>query len=125
MALTVGTRAQRSHTVTGDDTAIALGSGDVPVLGTPRALAWCEEASVLAVADGLEPGSTTVGVHVDLEHLLASPVGAQAVAEAVVHAVDGRRVVVTVRLTDADGRLLAAGRVTRAIVDRERFLRMA
>ena len=59
-----------AHTVTSDDTAIALGSGDVPVLATPRAVALVEEAACTALIGHLDPDHTTVGVHIELDHLL-------------------------------------------------------
>jgi len=49
------------HEVTDADTAAALGSGDVPVLGTPRLVAWLEAATVRAAVGLLKPGQTTVG----------------------------------------------------------------
>src|SRR5258708_34791624 len=69
-------RATITAEVTDADTAQALGSGDVPVLGTPRLLALAEAACVAAVAPQLEEGQTTVGTAVSLEHKRASPVGA-------------------------------------------------
>ena len=75
------------------DTAAALGSGDVPVLGTPRLLALAEAATVAAVAPHLAPGQTTVGTAVTLEHRRASPVGSGLVIEAELTEVDGRRLV--------------------------------
>ena len=52
------------HEVTDADTAAALGSGDVPVLGTPRLIAWMEAATVQAAAASLNPGQTTVGISI-------------------------------------------------------------
>jgi fluoroacetyl-CoA thioesterase len=112
--------ASVSAQVTAADTARALGSGDVAVLGTPRALALAEAATVAAVAGTLEPGQTTVGTRVELDHLLPSPVGATVTAEAVLVARAGRRLTFDVRLTQ-DGTEVATGRITRAIVDRTRF----
>jgi fluoroacetyl-CoA thioesterase len=118
--------ATLERTVTDDDTAVAVGSGSLPVLGTPRLLAWCEAATCAALADGLADGETSVGTRVDLEHLAASPVGQRVqVTARVVHA-DGRlrRLAVTARhLTDAGaGKLVGSGEVTRVVVDAERFL---
>ena len=62
-------------TVTEQDTALALGSGDVPVLATPRLLAWMEQASVVAVAPSLDGSSTSVGVEVWMRHRRATAVG--------------------------------------------------
>ena len=109
-----------THTVTPEDTASALGSGDLDVLGTPRVLAWCEEATCAAL--DLPPGQTSVGTRVDLEHLAASPVGARVTATATIIHTDGRLVRFQVVAQDASGTLLATGEVRRVIVDRERFL---
>ena len=106
--------------VTESDTARALGSGDVDVLGTPRALALAEAATVRAAAGSLGPGQTTVGTRVELDHLAPSPVGATVHADAQLVDRSARRLTFEVRLTQ-DGRPVATGRITRAIVDRDRF----
>ena len=111
-------------TVTQDDTAEALGSGTVPVLGTPRVVALCEEAIVNALEEHLEPGTSTVGMKVQIDHLQPSVVGTPVEAEAVLETVKGRRLSFAVSATDPRG-LVAAGRVTRVVVDIERFLEMA
>ena len=112
--------ASVSHVVTGEDTARALGSGDLDVLGTPRVLAWCEEASCAALELAAE--QTSVGTRVDLEHLAASPVGTEVTATATVIHTDGRLVQFQVAALDAAGTLLATGEIRRVIVDRERFM---
>ena len=56
------------HEVTDADTAVALGSGDVPVLATPRLIAWMEAATVRAAAAFLVKGQTTVGTAIRIEH---------------------------------------------------------
>ncbi len=61
-----GTAASISLTVTEQDTAIVLGSGDVAVLGTPRVVALCEEAAVAALAGFLPDGATTVGTSISI-----------------------------------------------------------
>jgi len=112
--------ASVSHVVTGDDTARALGSGDLDVLGTPRVLAWCEAATCAALE--LAAGQTSVGTRVDLEHLAASPVGTEVTVTATVIHTDGRLVRFQVAALDAAGTLLATGEIRRVIVDRERFM---
>jgi predicted thioesterase len=114
--------ATLSFTVTADDTAAALGSGSLPVLATPRLLAWCEAATCAVLADQLPEGRTSVGTRVALEHLAGSPVGAAVGVTASVAYVDGRLVRFTVAAQHADGRLVGSGEVTRVVVDAERFL---
>ena len=115
--------ARLTFTVTDDDTAAALGSGSLPVLGTPRLLAWCEAATCAAIEDALADGETSVGTRVQLEHLAASPVGAAVEVTATTAYVDGRlhRFTVAARHV-ADGKVVASGEVTRLVVDTERFL---
>ena len=116
--------ASITATVTDSDTARALGSGDVNVLGTPRALALAEAATVRAAAASLATGQTTVAIHVELDHLAPSPVGATVRADAELVYRSGRRLTFDVRLTQ-DGREVATGRVVRAVVDRDRFTAQA
>jgi fluoroacetyl-CoA thioesterase len=120
-------------TVTPEDTALALGSGDLPVLGTPRLLAWCEAATCAVLHPSLGETRTSVGTRVRLEHLSASAVGAALQVTATLGHVDGRLVrleVVAQELEPAGRgaqgsepvRLVARGEVTRVVVDRDRFL---
>jgi fluoroacetyl-CoA thioesterase len=124
MALVPGLRAAFDHTVADQDTAVALGSGDVPVLATPRVLALAERATVAAVAGAIGPGATTVGARVELEHLAASVVGATVRVSAELDRVDGRVLEFAVELRDG-ARLAARGHVTRVLVDRDAFLATA
>jgi predicted thioesterase len=133
------------------DTAISAGSGDVPVLATPRLLALAEAAAVAAIAPHLPPGMTSVGTSVSLEHRRASPVGAEVVVEAELTEVDGRRLMFSfiaresARHPDGAGAgagaggagaggagagddedlVVGAGTVERVLVDRAAFLARA
>ncbi len=119
--------ATLTFTVTDADTAEAVGSGSLPVLGTPRLLAWCEAATCRAIEASLPDGSTSVGTRIALEHLVASPVGAALEVTATSVYVDGRlhRFSVAARHaggTAKDTKVVATGEVTRVVVDAERFL---
>jgi predicted thioesterase len=103
------------------DTAVALGSGDVEVLGTPKVVALVEQAAVEALRGALPEGSTSVGMRVQLDHLRPTAVGVKVVADAVLERIEGRRLVFTVSVSDPAG-LVAAGRVTRVLVEVQRFL---
>ena len=119
MTFSPATRAV-THVVTEDDTALALGSGDLPVLATPRLLAWCEEASCATL--GLDEGSTSVGTKVELEHVAASAVGSTVTATATEVGRDGRTVQFKIVAHDEDGTVLASGELHRVVVERDRFL---
>jgi fluoroacetyl-CoA thioesterase len=121
VTLQAGARAEIKLTVGDDDTAIALCSGSVPVLGTPRVIALCEEATVAAVNGQVPDGQTTVGMRVQLDHLQPNAVGTTVAAEAVLEKVEGRRLLFTVAVRDQRG-LVACGKVTRVVVDTDRFL---
>jgi predicted thioesterase len=115
--------ADLSFDVTADDTAVALGSGSVDVLATPRLLAWFEAATCAAAdAAGLVgAGRTTVGTRVTVEHLLATPVGGHVRAHAELLHADGRLLRFSVAAVDGAERAVARGEVTRVVVDLDRF----
>ncbi|MGN6696024.1 MAG: thioesterase family protein [Aquihabitans sp.] len=121
MPVHLGLTAKTTLEVTADDTAVAAHSGDVPVLSTPRIVALCEEAAVAAVAGQLAEGETTVSMRVQLDHLAPSAVGSTVTASAKLEKVEGRRLKFSVSVTDPRG-LVAAGKVTRVVVERDRFM---
>ena len=121
MPLAPGLRSSVRIVVADSDTAIAMGSGDVPVLGTPRLLALAEAASVAAVQPSLDPGQTSVGTSAVLEHKRASPLGADVTVEAELIEVDLRRLVFTFTARQ-DDLIVGAGTMERVIVDRDRFI---
>ena len=121
MPLQPGLCAVVSLLVESADTALALRTGDVQVLATPRLVALAEEATVRAVEGQLAEGTTTVGYRVQVDHLAPVPVGGRVKAEAVLESVEGRRLTFRVSLTDDRG-LVGAGRITRVVVERDRFM---
>ena len=121
MPVKPGLSAEVELVVTEQDTAVALRCGSVPVLATPRVIALCEEASIKALENELDPGETSVGMQIQLDHLAPTGVGHTVAAEATVEKVSGRRIIFTVSVNDERG-LVAVGRVTRVIVDAERFV---
>ncbi len=124
IAVETGLRGEALLVVTDADTAIALGSGSVPVLATPRIVALCEQAAIAAMTDRLPTGITTVGMRVQIDHLRPTAVGHAVSAEAILKHVEGRRLTFTVSVDDERG-LVAAGKVTRVIVDIEQFMEKA
>jgi fluoroacetyl-CoA thioesterase len=116
----VGLRGEATLIVGAEDTARAMKSGTVDVLATPRVIALCEQATLDAVDGRMPPGHTTVGMRVQIDHLQPTPVGAEVVAEATLEKIDGRRLTFTVSASDTRG-LVAAGKVTRVLVEVDRF----
>jgi predicted thioesterase len=117
----VGMRGIATMVVGDADTSVAMRSGEVAVLATPRIVALCEEATCAAVAGRVGPGATTVGMRVQIDHLHPTAVGQSVEAEAILDKIEGRRLVFTVSASDAKG-LVAAGKVTRVVVDIDKFL---
>ena len=115
-------KATLTFPVTSADTAEAVGSGSLPVLGTPRLLAWCEAATCAAIDPTLPAGSTSVGTRVELEHVAASAVGQEVEVTATASYVDGRLHRFSVLARNVGGKVVGTGEITRVVVDGERFM---
>ena len=132
MALAPGLLSFVQIVVADTDTAMAMGSGDVPVLGTPRLLALAEAAAVAAIGPSLDSGLTSVGTGAALEHKRPSPVGAQVVVEAELTEVEGRRLVFRFiarqkrsRPPDDEDTVVGAGTLERVLVNKDQFVSRA
>ena len=117
----VGLKHTSGLTVTEAVTAIAVGSGDMPVLATPMMMALMENAAMLAVKDELPEGCTTVGGHIESSHLMPSKIGDVVRAEAEVTEIKGKKIEFRVSAYSGDT-LLGEGTHLRFIVEREKFL---
>ena len=133
MALAPGLLSFVQIVVAETDTAMALGSGDVPVLGTPRLLALAEAAAVAAIGPSLESGLTSVGTGAALEHKRPSPVGSEVVVEAELTEVEGRRLVFRFIARqkppsgppDGEDTVVGAGTLERVLVNKDEFISRA
>jgi predicted thioesterase len=120
MVLQVGLTGRASLAVTEQDTAAALGSGDVDVLGTPRVVALAEQATVAALGTHLAESYTTVGTRVELDHRVPTAVGRTVEAEARLVSVAGRRL--SFRVVVREGAdTVAEGSIVRVVVERANF----
>ena len=119
--LDLGLKHTSELTVNDSVTAIRMGSGDMPVLATPAMLALMENAAMLAVADVLPEGCTTVGGYIESSHLKPSKIGDKVYAIAEVTKVDGKKIEFKVAAF-CDDVLLGEGTHLRFIVDKERFM---
>jgi fluoroacetyl-CoA thioesterase len=121
MPVATGLSASLDHVVDEADTAIAIGSGTVPVLATPRVVGLFERASVMALEGRLGKGETSVGLRVEVTHISPTKVGSKVHVESTLEKTEGRRLVFTVSATDDRG-LVAAGKLTRVVVDFDEFM---
>ncbi|HLK95721.1 MAG TPA: hotdog domain-containing protein [Nocardioidaceae bacterium] len=117
-----GSTSTGRFAVSAEDTAAALGSGDLPVLATPRLLAWCEAVCCASIASALPDATSTVGTRVSLEHLRPTPVGKALEVTAVLAHTDGRLLRFEVMARDEAGKVVAQGEVNRVAVQRDRYL---
>jgi fluoroacetyl-CoA thioesterase len=106
--------------VAAKDLATAHGSGTVDVFATPAMVALMEEAAVAALSDVLPSDLTTVGIHLDVRHVAATPLGMAVQATATVTEVDGRIVTFEVSANDAEEQI-GHGTHRRAIVNSASF----
>jgi fluoroacetyl-CoA thioesterase len=116
-----GLHATIEDRVTESMTAEALGSGDVPVLGTPAVLALAERAALAALEGHLEEDHTTVGSWIELSHLAPTRVGETVTAHARLTEAAGRHLSFEISVADPSGEI-ANARHRRVIVHREEFL---
>ena len=119
--LTEGLSHTSTLTVTPDKTAHSVGSGDMEVLATPMMMALMENAAMLAVADELPEGSTTVGGHIESSHVKPSKVGAEVSATATLTKVDGKKLTFSITAKMGDD-IIGEGTHLRFIVDKAKFL---
>lgn len=119
--IVIGQKHTSELTVTDSITAIAMGSGDMPVLATPAMMALMENAAMLAIAEGVPEGCTSVGGHIESSHLKPSKIGDKVKAIAEVTKVEGKKVEFKVAAYSGET-LLGEGTHLRFIVDKERFM---
>lgn len=119
--MNIGLSFTATTTVNQNNTAKALGSGDMDVFATPAMVALMENAAMNAVAPHLEQGQTTVGTQITTSHIKASALGATISATATLTAIDGRSLTFAITAREGD-KVIGEGTHTRFIVDRERFL---
>lgn len=118
----IGIKHVHEHVVTSADLAQVQKSGELPVLATPKLLAWLEESCWMSVGDLLENGETTVGTYANFKHLAASAEGAKIRVETCLTLIDRKRLVFDVKAYEGNI-LLAEGQLERFIVNSERFLK--
>lgn len=119
--LSIGLNAEVSLTVTELDTAARWGSGLVPVFSTPALVGIMEAAAVKAVDGHLPEGQTTVGGHIDVRHLAATPVGMQVRARAELTSIDGRKLIFQIEAWD-ELEKIGESLHERFVIDKEKFI---
>ncbi len=122
--LTTGIKGAQSVTVSEENLASTVGSGDLPVFATPAMIALIEKTASLSVQPYLELGTSTVGTHLDIAHSSATPIGMTVVCETELVEIDRRRLVFNVRVYDSKGDV-GSGKHERFVVDSRKFMEKA
>jgi fluoroacetyl-CoA thioesterase len=122
--LSPGLSAEINIIVADSDTASQRGSGLVPVFSTPALVGLMEGTAVKALEGHLPDQQTTVGGHIDLRHLAATPVGMRVRARAELASLDGRKLIFRIEAWD-DVEKIGEALHVRYIVDKEKFLARA
>ncbi len=120
MELQIGLKNSVAQVVSEIDTAVAVGSGSLKVLATPKLIALVEKAAADLVEKNLSPEMTSVGTLVNFEHTAPTPVGMKISAEVEISEIDGRKIIFKVAAFDEVGEI-GRGRHERFIVNREKF----
>ena len=120
MDITPGLEGSVEITVGEQHTAPSIGSGKVRVLATPVMINLIEAAALKAIEHLLAPGYQSLGTHLDVHHVAATPVGMKARATAVVTNVDGRTVHFKVEAKDEKD-VIGYGTHERVIVNVAKF----
>ena len=116
-----GLNAKVEMTVSEAETAAHLGSGTIAVYATPALVALMENAAIRALEGNLPPGQTTVGGHIEVRHLAATPIGMQVHAHAELVEVQGRKLSFRIQAWDEVEQIGEANH-TRFIVDESSFM---
>jgi predicted thioesterase len=101
-------------------TAPRVGSGRIRVLATPVMINLIEAAALAAVEQSLPEHHQSLGTHLDITHVAATPVGMKVRATAEVIRIDGRTIYFRVRAED-EKELIGEGTHERVVVNVERF----
>jgi predicted thioesterase len=119
--LTTGIKGYAEEYVTENNTATAMKSGGLDVYATPRMINMMEYTAWSSVEPYMDEGCGTVGTHLDVSHVAASPVSAFIKYESELTEIDGRKLVFTVKAYD-DAGLIGEGRHERFIIRNDRFM---
>ena len=124
MALSLGIKGQAEGLVVHENTAAAVGSGALEVFATPSMLALMEKCALESIQPYLAEGESSVGTHLDVSHLAATPLGHTVRAESELIEIDRRRLLFRVAAYDGD-KLIGEGTHERFVVDSEKFIKKA
>ncbi len=116
----IGTRGEMKLLVTTENAISFMGEDGPRVLATPHMIGYMERTCRDAVLPLLDPGHDTVGTHVNVAHLAATPIGLTVTFTAEVTTVRDRRIEFHVEAWDEKEKI-GEGTHERAIVNVAKF----
>lgn len=122
--LEIGIKGTGSVLVEQGNTALAMGSGQLPVFATPAMIALMEKTASESIQNYLEDGYGSVGTKLEVKHSSATPLGMEVHCESELLTIDGRRLVFSVKAFDKAG-LIGEGTHERFLIKNESFLKKA
>lgn len=124
MSIPIGLKGEAKKRSEPQHTALHQGSGELSVFSTPSMIAFMEEACWKSIAPYLTPEESSVGTHIDIKHISATPLGVEVRVESEVIAVEGKCITFTVTAYDSHG-VIGSGNHQRYIIQQERFQQKA
>ncbi len=121
MSIEIGLKGRAEIVVAYENTAAAVGSGLVPVFATPSMIALMEQAASSSLLPYLDDDQGSVGIHLDVSHEAATPIGMKVWAESEVTEINGKQIVFSVEAHDETG-LIGRGTHKRALITVDRFM---
>ena len=122
--LEIGIKGTGSVLVEQGNTALAMGSGQLPVFATPAMIALMEKTASESIQNYLEDGYGSVGTKLEVKHSSATPLGMEVHCESELLTIDGRRLIFSVKAFDKAG-LIGEGTHERFLIKNESFLKKA
>lgn len=119
--LNVGMEYKSVKIVEEKDTAAAFGSGSIFVFSTPSMIALMENAAMMAVEEALGEEYSTVGTHLDISHLAATPMGKEVYAVATLKEVEGKKLKFYIEAFDEKEKI-GEGYHSRYVIDKKKFM---
>lgn len=120
--LRIGMKGKTSAvSVDEENTALAMGSGNLEVFATPAMIALMEQAACEAIEEGMSAEESSVGTLINVKHISATPMSMNVWAEAELVEVDGKRLTFCVKAFDDSG-LIGEGSHERFVVSVDKFM---
>jgi predicted thioesterase len=118
----IGSKNKCQFSVQQRDLALELGSGNLPVYGTPAMIAHMENTAMKHIAPFLTDAQSSVGILINAKHIKASPLGEIIEIISEVTLIDNKRIEFSIKAFDSKQALIGEASHQRVIIDVEKFM---